>query len=50
MDDSPRPTIPVSFDHSIEAQAVSADELALVAACLPDLLKEMLAEPENERE
>jgi hypothetical protein len=40
-------TIPVSFDAGVDL-ATGADELALIAAYLPELLKEMLAQPETE--
>jgi hypothetical protein len=41
-------TIPVSFDASIDRQAASAEEIALIAAFLPELVKEMLVQSEPE--
>ena len=41
-------TIAVSLDRSIENRPAGADELALIAAYLPELLKEMLSQSETE--
>jgi len=43
-------TIPVSFEADIESRRASAEELALIAAFLPELMKEMLTQPETEGE
>ena len=43
-------TIPVNFDNAIESRAASAAELDLIASLLPELLKEMLTQPDTEGE
>jgi hypothetical protein len=43
-------TIAVSFDNTIENHPAGAEELALIAAFLPELVKEMLAQPETDGE
>ena len=48
MEDVASLTIPISFDHSIDNCPASAQELELIAALLPELLKEMLSHPETE--
>ncbi len=40
--------IVVNLDKSIENRPAGAEELALIAAYLPELLKEMLSQPETE--
>jgi hypothetical protein len=41
--------IPVRFDM-LDNRLVSVDELALIAAFLPELMKEMLTQPETDGE
>lgn len=48
MENDQRLTIAVSLDTTIENRPAGADELALIAAYLPELLKEMLSQPETE--
>ena len=43
-------TIPVNFDKAIESRPAGADEVALIAALLPELVKEMRSQPETDRE
>ena len=50
MEDDASLTIPVSFEHSIDNCPASAQELELIAALLPELLKEMLSDKETEGE
>ncbi len=50
MENNKKLTIAVSLDAGIETRPAGADELALIAAYLPELLKEMLSQPETEGE
>ena len=40
--------IAVSFDKSMDKRPASAEELELIATLLPELLKEMLMQPDTE--
>ena len=50
MEDDKRLTVAVSLDKNIENCPASADELALIAAYLPELMKDMLSQPETDGE
>ena len=50
MKDESRLTPAVSFEAAMDNYPASAEELVLVAAFLPELLKEMLAQPDTEGE
>lgn len=50
MENNKKLTVTVSLNQSIENRQAGADELALIAAYLPELLKDMLSQPETEGE
>lgn len=50
MEDQCPLALAVSFDHRMDNRPVSDDELELIAAFLPELLKEMLLDEETEEQ